>query len=146
MKLLALGLLCVVGCGHDPCEGHGPSSEATAPKITAFNFVRQTPSDPWMLIFATGFADSDGDLGAGHAEVFLDGTAALGSVGLADLFEQSELDTHATSGTVGVPLRFNDQIRDGRQVSVQIQVSDAAAHRSNCYESRLKFSVQEGSP
>jgi hypothetical protein len=127
------------------CDGRKQSSGVTAPVIDKFAFVRQETNDPWLLIFALDFSDNDGDLSQGTADVFLAGDAPH-AINMHDLFNKSEVLPEAQSGTLGLDLRFSDSISDGTKGDLQVQISDGASQRSNCYEITLGFSVEKVEP
>lgn len=134
-------LVCVkpLACGDvDP-----PSTIASAPSIVDATLASQLAEDPWTLVLTLDFSDSDGNLAAGEASFYLGGDANSRSTQpLVTAFKQSALAEDATSGQLVVPLRFDDNVRDGADVDLGIQLSDGGGLHSNCYGLTLHFEVK----
>ena len=108
----------LTACGTDSsaCGSILKSDSALAPRITDFELNKQLDGDPWTLIFAATFEDSNGDLGElGQARFYLAGEEAA-TLSLNDIFMQNGVDTEANSGVLAMPLRFSETVSDGAQV------------------------------
>ena len=60
---------------------------------------------------------------------------------LDDVFRQSGVDATATSGSLGIPLRFEDNVRDGAKILLGLQLTDGTNKQSNCEALKLHFDV-----
>jgi hypothetical protein len=140
-RALTLGALALVACGPPPCPEVATEAD-TAPVLTEFDVFSQLADDPWTVVFVISFEDSDGDVGVGAAEFFLNGNTSATAVPMFDLFRQSSLPVDATSGRIAIPLRFREDVQDGAGVKIGVQVVDGAASRSNCYSLDLSFAVE----
>ena len=139
---IACVLLSVLGaCGADPCGDVPMSDSPTAPRIENIDLVEQLPGDPWQLIFALQFSDSDGDLSPGNVSLFLNRINDPVVFALSDLFLQSGVPLDAGAGTIVVAPRFAETVDDGAKVWLGMQLEDAADQRSNCYGVKLRFDV-----
>lgn len=138
----ALLTLCAAthACGDDHCATEG-SGEDNAPIIESFDLIGQLEEDPWTLIFAASFADSNGDLGTGMAEFNLNGTRSGSTLELFEVFRSSGLLPASRSGRIAFPLRFSDTVQDGAEVWLGLQLLDTTEQRSNCAAMRLHFDV-----
>ena len=136
---------CLGACSKgNSCDGQPASKHATAPRIEALSLLRQVTSDPWTLVFEVKFTDADGDLGGGTAEFFMERkTPAAVTMSLAEMFQRSEVDLAASSGELGLPLRFKDTVPNGQDVDLELQMIDVKGQRSNCYQVSLHFDVTE---
>ena len=132
-------------CGTDAaaCGAMLASDSELAPILTNFELKSQLDGDPWTLIFAATFEDTNGDLGPlGQAKFYLGGDEAA-SLSLSDIFRQSGLEQDATEGVLALPLRFSETVQDGAQVVLGLQVLDGNSFKSNCYSLGLEFDVSE---
>lgn len=144
--LLALGAAQLSsGCGPARCNGQDADSTAGAPRVSRFYVLdQQVPGDPWTVVFGVDFEDSEGDLGGGLAELYMNSaTEPSPTQALAEVMAQSGLPQNATSGSFWMRLRFDEStIEDGTSVWLGLQLLDSAGRRSNCYSVELEFDVQ----
>jgi hypothetical protein len=148
----AAGLSCVLacvasaaaGCGENSCADVEASDASAAPEVVGVKLLEDAvPGDPWELVFVTRFRDSDGDLGNGRADVYLNDDAPPAiKLPMRDIFRQSALSLGAESGVLTLPLRFSDTVPNGASVQMGLMLVDNAGHKSNCYSMDLKFTVQ----
>ena len=144
--LLGVVVACTLaaGCG-DPehCgETSTPTASSNAPVITNFDLAYQVEDDPWQGIFSLSFTDSNGNLGSGIAEFFVQGTQT-DSLSLQDLFSAAGVAPTATEGTIALPLRFADTIAGNARSWLGIQIVDAEQERSNCYALELTLKPED---
>lgn len=118
------------------------SSDVNAPVINNVVLVDQLEQDPWTLVLTLDFRDADGNLAAGDVVFYLnnDGDSAT-SQSLLPTFKQSAISEEATSGTLVLPLRFDDTVGDGVEIDLGMQLVDAEVLHSNCYGLTLEFEV-----
>lgn len=129
------------GCGGNACP-RPASGTATAPAIDSVRMLRNAvPGDPWELVFTVGFRDSDGDLGGGVVDVYLNEKTTPTALELLDLFRGSAVALDSTGGTLTIPLRFSNNVGNGDKVRLGLQLVDEAGQRSNCYALDLDFEV-----
>ena len=64
------------------------------------------------------------------------------SVELIDLFKGADVDAGAKSGELAVPLRFSENVEDGANATLGVQLVDDEGNRSNCYSLDLEFTVK----
>lgn len=119
------------------------SDDAAAPRVTEFSLFEQLEGDPWTVVLAVGFTDSDGNTGTGTIEFFVNGASSGEPLDLEPLFLPAALDTNATAGRFAVPIRFPEGASDGTSLRLGIQLLDATDLRSNCYSMRLDFDVTQ---
>lgn len=118
------------------------SRSVEAPVIASADVASQLAQDTWTVVLGVDFTDADGDLGDGKVEFHLnDKSNAASSQPLLAVFHESAVDVGATAGSLTVPLRFDDTIRNGTDVHLGLQLIDQAGHRSNCYGLALAFEV-----
>ena len=132
-------------CGTDSsaCGSILKSDSELAPRITDFELNKQLDGDPWTLIFAATFEDSNGDLGElGQARFYLAGEEAA-TLNLKDIFVQNGVDAEANSGVLAMPLRFSETVSDGAQVVLGLQLFDSNSFASNCYSLGLEFNIDD---
>lgn len=143
-SLAALTATALLGCDRPGCDGKDYVAEPNAPVVTKLELVQQLTErgDPWTLVFGVQFTDANGDVGAGKAEVFLNGSTTPTILALSDDFGHSNVDLQAKSGRIAIPLRFNDSVQDASTVRFGLQLVDAAQLRSNCYSLDLSFTVK----
>ncbi len=142
---LALAALFAVGacdkslaCGDDVAV----SGQATAPRILDASVTSQLAQDPWTLVLAVTFNDANGDLADGSVVFYLARQSeSAATQSLVPAFKQSALDAGAVEGTLVLPLRFDDDVEDGTEVDLGLQLVDGASLRSNCYGLSLAFEV-----
>ena len=130
-------------CGTDSsaCGSILKSTSELAPKITDFDLNKQLEGDPWTLIFAATFEDSNGDLGeVGQARFYLAGEEAA-TLSLKEIFAQNGVDADANEGVLAMPLRFSETVSDGAQVVLGLQLFDSNSFASNCYSLGLEFNL-----
>jgi hypothetical protein len=135
-------LVCLrpLACG----DVNAQSTDLRAPVILDADLASQLEQDPWTIVLTMDFADTDGNLAAGAITFYLGSSA--GSAATQDLlssFKQSALAETATSGTLVLPLRFDETVRNGAQVDLGMQVVDGEGLHSNCYGLTLAFEVNE---
>ena len=112
-------------------------------RITDFELNKQLDGDPWTLIFAATFEDSNGDLGElGQARFYLAGEEAA-TLNLDDIFIQNGVDAEANSGVLAMPLRFSETVSDGAQVVLGLQLFDGNSFASNCFSLGLEFNIDD---
>ena len=144
--LLGSVVACVLaaGCGEAKhCgETSTPVASSKAPVITNFDLEYQVEEDPWQGIFSLSFTDSNGNLGSGVAEFFVQGTQTE-SLNLQDLFLAAGVSPTATEGTIALPLRFADTIAGNARSWLGIQLVDAEQERSNCYALELTLKPED---
>ena len=146
-SVLFLGLvgLSQSSCGTDAsaCGSILATESDLAPRLTDFQLNKQLDGDPWTLIFAATFEDSNGDLGDfGQARFYLSGEQAA-TLSLADIFAQNGVASDATQGVLAMPLRFSETVSDGAQVTLGLQLLDGNSFVSNCYSLGLEFNVED---
>lgn len=143
---LLIGLALGQGaCGTDSsaCGSILASESDMAPKLTDFQLNKQLDGDPWTLIFAATFEDSNGDLGeVGQARFYLSGQEAA-TLSLKDIFAQNGVPADANEGVLAMPLRFSETVSDGAQVVLGLQFFDSNSFASNCYSLGLEFNVED---
>jgi hypothetical protein len=134
------GLACdkPLACGDEVAV----SDEAAAPRIIEASLPTQLAQDSWTLVLAVTFHDADADLSQGSVVFYLEreGNSAA-TQELLPAFKQSALDENTVDGTLTLPLRFDDDIEDGTEVDLGLQLVDGASLRSNCYGLSLAFEV-----
>lgn len=128
------------GCGPEPCTD-APSPSSDAPALTAFELDHQLDGDPWTVIFRLAFTDADGDLSGGQARLYLNGASTGDGIPLVDLFWQYALPPDASSGELGLPVRFEDTVQDGAKVLVGMRLVDGEGHLGNCGSFEMDFAV-----
>lgn len=143
--LAGLAVLLAAGanaCSGDRCAGREADEVSGAPVIDNFWVLdHQIPGDPWTVLFGVDYTDGDADLEAGVAEFYLNRNDEPAVQEMAEAFRQSGVQPSQTSGSVWMALRFADTIEDGTDVTLGLQIVDAAGHRSNCYTVDLHFDV-----
>lgn len=98
-------------------------------------------ADPWQVVFALEFEDTNGDLADGTANFYVGGNEQASQIALLGIFRQAGLPESATQGRLGIPLRFSETVPDGARVTLGTQLVDADAARSNCYANDIHFDV-----
>lgn len=126
-------------CGAELCAGV-MSEDPNAPRITKLEVVGQQDSDPWNLILSVTFSDTNGDLGAGVAELFMDSAPAFNQR-IDELFRARGLAMNATAGVVGIAARFSESSTANQTVDLAVQLTDEADLRSNCSSLTLEITV-----
>lgn len=118
------------------------SSVPEAPHIASADVATQLEEDSWTLALSVDFADANADLASGSIVFYLEDQSDSATLQpLRPAFKQSALSESATSGTLVLPLRFDDGISDGANVHLGLQLVDGASLRSNCYGLALAFEV-----
>lgn len=142
--LLVVATLAGVGCDKPlACGDEVAVSDAPeAPRIVEASVPAQLAEDSWTVILAVTFHDANADLSGGSVVFYLesDGDSAA-TQALLPAFKQSALDEAAMDGTLTLPLRFDDDVEDGTEVDLGLQLVDGASLRSNCYGLSLAFEV-----
>ncbi len=141
LRALCICTLLCTACDDEHCAEEQSASDG-APSIEDFELIGQLDGDPWTLIFASSFSDSDGDLAAGAAELHLNGERSGSSVELFDVFRSSGVPATAQTGRIAFPLRFSDSVQDDAEVWLGLQFLDARQQRSNCAALQLHFDVR----
>ncbi|HSI04934.1 MAG: hypothetical protein ACAI38_15555 [Myxococcota bacterium] len=118
------------------------SDQPEAPRIVEVSLPTQLAQDPWTLVLALTFHDANADLSGGSVVFYLgsEGESAA-TQALLPAFKLSALDEGSVDGTLTVPLRFDDDVEDGTDVDLGLQLVDGASLRSNCYGLSLAFEV-----
>ncbi len=146
---LALAGLTLLTLAASACDGSGAcgddvtvSHDANAPRVLDVSLVKQLEQDTWTLVFSIDFEDANADLDDGSVVFFLGRKSdSAATQPLLPAFKQSALEEGATSGTLILPLRFDDGISNGTKVDLGLQLVDRAALRSNCYGLALELEV-----
>lgn len=140
---LVMAFAALAACGDETGCGDAPESDAaTAPRLETFRFVDQLRGDPWTLVFAASFVDSDSDLRPGTAEFHLnDSTEPSGSFELDSVFRQSAVPTDADRGELAITLRLVNPVSDGTELQVGMRLVDVSGQPSNCRAVDIEFSV-----
>ncbi len=126
--------LVFAGCGSQKDEG--------GPTITAFQFDRQFPGDPYTAVLSFAFQAGDKGVGLGYAEFYTGGDAPVAKLKLGDLLAASGLARTAKAGEIGAALRFTaSDIKDGSQVELSLVLVDDNNKRSNRAHVRLEFDL-----
>lgn len=147
-KLAALGAA-LLALAASACDGSGAcgdsalvSDDPNAPRVLDAALPKQLEQDSWTLILTVDFEDANADLAEGSVVFYLGKQSdSATSQPLLPAFKQSTLEESATSGTLTVPLRFDDDISNGTKVDLGLQLVDSASLRSNCYGLALEFEV-----
>lgn len=125
---LLLGAVAAAGCGGDSAESWEPGR----PRIDDVEFLQQTPGRPQSLEFSVAFEDSDGDLGLGQVQLFLDGDEN-GALSMAEIFAKQRppmpLDT--TTGRISLIVELSEPVEAGDDVEVGFLLEDGRGARSN---------------
>lgn len=147
-------VLVAAGCGDDIHCPRPPSDRQEAPHITELTFSGQLDEDPWTTVLALAFTDSNGNLGRATApencalettrvvEVYIEGREPALRLCTFTLFRASGVLPSATSGEIGLPLRFTRSGPGEVNFWVGVQLVDAGALRSNCYAAELEYLVE----
>lgn len=107
------------------------------------SLLEQLKDDPWTLILRTDFEDSDGDLGDGRVDFYVNSPAVSDSQPMPDIFRQSGVTPDSKSGSLWMWLRFQDSAPDGALVHLGTRLLDQAGQGGNCYALDLLFDVTE---
>ena len=128
-----ISVVCV-GCGEEMvCAGVRASSVVGSPQITQFSLKRQEKADPWSSVFSLSFTDMDGDLAQGKLHLYLDARKEPTiKQSMSSLMLQSRVSVREREGTIGIPVRFSDQIIDGSIVRVGAQLIDGEGRWELC--------------
>lgn len=130
-------------CGGGHCAGLEADEAPGTPVVDNFWLLEhQIPGDPWTVLFGVDYTDDDGDLGTGSAEFYLNENKQPAVQDMVDAFRQSGVQPGETLGSLWMALRFSETIDDGTDVTLGLQLVDAAGHRSNCYTVELRFDVK----
>ena len=143
-------LISAAACGSPQCDGQNYEPQAGSPVIVRMDILQQLAGDPWTIVLALEFSDSEGDIGGGQVSFYLNSDKTPTTLPLAEYFAQSDLPVNATSGRFALQLRFRNTVPDGDRVRLAAQLEDASASvkgaaaglRSNCYQMDLRFDVQ----
>ncbi len=105
--------------------------------------IEQVPNDPWRIVLAANFVDTDGDLSAGVVNFYSNHSTSLTlSQPMSRVFNTSGgIDPNAQVGRVGLLLRFPQDTLNDSQLHLGTQLVDAASNRSNCYTIDLGFNL-----
>lgn len=117
-----------VGCG-----GEGPDDWTDGrPRIDWLRYLQQEPSAPTDLQFALAFADSDGDLGGGTLDLFIQ-ERLTGAIASSELFpvQSPPVDPDATRGVLEFVVGLDPTLPPGARVRVGVELVDAEGRRSN---------------
>lgn len=142
-----LGLICTLAaCNRPGCDGmYAPTVSATAPHLLHGELLASPPDDPWALIFAFTFEDTDGDLSDGKLLIF-SGSGAPSEMPLQDAFVASALALNATSGRIAVPLNLSQGgVQDDTVMRLGFQVQDTKGQYSNCYSFDIHVDISQAS-
>lgn len=147
-KTVALMALITIAaaCNRPGCDGlYAPTLTETAPRLLHGEMLASPPDDPWALIFAFTFADSDGDLADGDLLIF-SGSGVPSQMPLQDAFVASELALNATAGRIAVPLNLSQGgAQDDTVMRLGFQVKDAKGQYSNCYSFDIHVDISQAS-
>lgn len=124
MRWSLAALLLGAGCGE---EAWPPDH----PRIV-LEFIEQAPQAPHALRFSTEFTDSDGDLGRGRLEVFVN-ERTIAELAMEDVFS-AQLPAVALTSTVGrfeLVLELERELASGERAMVSMIAVDAKGHASN---------------
>ena len=146
--IVALTLASLCGCGSEECDGVPVVPAAGAPLILGMALVEQVSNDPWRIILAADFADTDGDLGGGVVNFYSNhNTEPTLSQSLSRVYGTSGgIDPNAQTGRLGLLLRFPQNTLSDSQLHLGTQLVDAASNRSNCYTIDLGFNLVSSGP
>ena len=143
---LLVGALTGTGCDPQGCDGSRYVAGVGVPMITRVELVEQLPDDPWQLVLAVEYEDSDADLDAGFLRLYLGTNTNAKARPLGPFLRQSEVPEGTTAGRFGlaVPL-IGNSVQDGVKVRLGLQLDDAHVprQRSNCYMMDMLFDVSE---
>ena len=110
------------------------------PLVTAFDFKRQFPSDPYTAVFGFQFQSQNNGMAGGTAEFYVGDSQTPVKVKMSELMSASGLNKASRAGEVGAALRFSrDNLSDGQLVDMRLQLLDDTGQRSNCARVSLLF-------
>lgn len=130
--LVALSALGAPGCTSDPL----------APRVSALEFVGQSPHNTMVLVFDVSFEDSDADLADGTLTVFVNGRAtSAGPRAMRDVFVENDLEPAVVRGKLSVSLELSwssDAVpENGSQFELGVELIDGAGRSSGVHNQRL---------
>lgn len=136
--LLGAGLVLAGGC---PSE---QQRDTRLPLLTGLEFDGAAAESPTVLLFHADFRDSDGNLGAGELQPYINGKAAGDALlPLRDVFIDSGVPLDATVGTLQlvleVQLSAGNLPQEGARFDVGFKVTDADGNGSNVPASTLEI-------
>ena len=117
-----------------------------APVLSDLRYLGQSEDNASVLLFQVDFQDSDGDLGQGATEYFLDGQATLvEAVDNRTLFLANEMDLSAKEGTLDFVLELRVEVDKPssaeQEFEFAVQMRDAAGFESNRENLRLQLTL-----
>lgn len=116
------------GCGED-----AESWDEGRPLITELSYLQQSPRDPYQLMFALGFQDTDGDLSGGNIHLLISGDIVQ-TTAMSEVFSKQvpALATTATEGELEVTVTLDKEtVVEGDRVELGFQLVDAKGEESN---------------
>lgn len=120
-------LVAALGCGDDPEQW-----DEGRPRVDRLQLLQQSPQDPLALEIQVSFEDSDGDLGAGKVELFVD-EQRTAELSMSEVFAQQtpRLALDAKEGQIELIVRLVDEVAIGDRLKIGVVLEDGRGHRSN---------------
>jgi hypothetical protein len=128
-RLIVMSLLALAACGGESAEGW----EEGRPLITEMVYLQQSPRDPYQLMFAIAFLDSDGDLSGGKLHLLIEGDIVQ-TTQMSEVFTKQvpALPATTTEGELEVTVTLDKStVVEGDRVELGFQLIDAAGEESN---------------
>ena len=129
--LLLLTALVAMGCG------------GKSPSLSNLTYDGPAPDSSLVLLLSVTFADDEGDLAGGQLDTFINQQpTSVGPLKLLPIFIGSDVDAHATDGTLDfvLELAFQDEIPpSGSTFTLGVSVVDGAQNTSETEELKLRL-------
>ena len=142
--MLTLWLACIALCscsGQDLCSGAPVPIDPNGPLILSMDYVGQVDIDPWHVVLKCDVVDGDGDLGAGTVDYYVNGSnASVETQRLERVFGASGgVPQDSTDATLQLLVRFSRSTATNAYLHLGTQLTDAAGHKSNCFNLDLSY-------